>query len=121
MRPPRSSWPRASPSRRPIPDSCPPSSIRSRTTPVARRGVSSDTGYCSDDHPTALEERGIDAYIAELDYVKFLPAHPQATKIFSSAAPSPILTFAQDMVLNNKPDSTIVPKLQDDINAILKK
>ena len=64
---------------------------------------------------------GIDAYIAELDYVKFLPAHPQATKIFSSAAPSPILTFAQDMVLNDKPASTIVPKLQDDINAILKK
>ena len=64
---------------------------------------------------------GIDAYISELDYVKFLPAHPQATKIFSSAAPSPILTFAQDMVLNDKPATTIVPQLQDDINAILKK
>ncbi|MBI4901153.1 MAG: extracellular solute-binding protein [Actinobacteria bacterium] len=64
---------------------------------------------------------GIDAYISELDYVKFLPAHPQATKIFSSAAPSPILTFAQDVVLNDKPAATVVPKLQDDINAVLKK
>ena len=63
--------------------------------------------------------KGIDAFNAELSYVKFLPAHPKAVKIFSSAAPSPILTAAQDTTLNNKNASTIVKQLETDINNVL--
>lgn len=62
---------------------------------------------------------GISAYEAELDYVKFLPAHPKATKLFSSTAPSPILTFAQDTVLNDKPAADIVKTFQDNLNSVL--
>lgn len=63
--------------------------------------------------------KGIDAYEAELDYVKFLPAHPKAVKIFSSVAPSPILTAAQSAVLNDKNPDEIVKQLEKDINNIL--
>lgn len=64
--------------------------------------------------------KGIDAYIKELDYVKFLPAHPKATNIFSSTAPSPILTFAQDIVLNDKPYADVTARFEADINAAIK-
>lgn len=63
--------------------------------------------------------KGINAYNAELDYVKFLPAHPKAVKIFSSSAPSPILTAAQNAMLNNKNADEITMQLQDDINKVL--
>jgi multiple sugar transport system substrate-binding protein len=69
---------------------------------------------------SATKIPGIDAYIKELDYVKFLPASPKATKIFSSSAPSPILTFAQDAVLNDKPSAEITKRFESDINAALK-
>jgi multiple sugar transport system substrate-binding protein len=63
--------------------------------------------------------KGIDAYNAELDYVKFLPAHPKAVKIFSSSAPSPILTAAQNALLNNKNADEITKQLETDINKVL--
>lgn len=63
--------------------------------------------------------KGIDAFNAELDYVKFLPANPNAVKIFSSAAPSPILTAAQSALLNNKNPDEITKQLESDINKIL--
>lgn len=69
---------------------------------------------------SATKIPGIDAYIKELDYVKFLPAHPKATKIFSSSAPSPILTFAQDVVLNDKPYTDVTKQFESDINAAIK-
>lgn len=67
----------------------------------------------------ATKLKGIDAYNAELDYVKFLPAHPKAVKIFSSAAPSPILTAAQSATLNNKNADEITKQLETDINKVL--
>ncbi|MCL2463767.1 MAG: extracellular solute-binding protein [Micrococcales bacterium] len=63
---------------------------------------------------------GIDAYINELNYVKFLPANPKSTTIFSSAAPSPILTFAQDVVLNDKNYQEVTTQFEQDINNALK-
>jgi multiple sugar transport system substrate-binding protein len=48
-----------------------------------------------------------------------LPANPKATQIFSSVAPSPILTAAQDAVLNNKNATDIAKQLKKDIDAIL--
>ncbi len=65
--------------------------------------------------------KGIDAYYAELDYVKFLPAHPKAVELFSSKAPSPILTMAQDACLNNKAPEEIVTQFEKDLNAVLSK
>lgn len=67
----------------------------------------------------ATKLKGIDAFTAELSYVKFLPAHPKAVKIFSSAAPSPILTAAQNMTLNNKAPNDIITQFETDINAVL--
>jgi len=67
----------------------------------------------------ATNLKGINAYKAELDYVTFLPAHPKATKIFSSAAPSPILTAAQSALLNNRDAGGIVTQLETDINKVL--
>lgn len=67
----------------------------------------------------ATKLKGIDAYTAELNYVKFLPANPKSVKIFSSAAPSPILTAAQDTTLNNKNADDIVKQFQTDINTVL--
>lgn len=67
----------------------------------------------------ATKLKGIDAYTAELDYVKFLPANPKAVKIFSSAAPSPILTAAQSATLNNKNADEITKQLETDINKVL--
>ncbi len=67
----------------------------------------------------ATKLKGIDAYNAELSYVKFLPANPKAVKLFSSAAPSPILTAAQGTTLNNKNADEIVKQLESDMNKIL--
>jgi multiple sugar transport system substrate-binding protein len=67
----------------------------------------------------ATKLKGIDAYNAELDYVKFLPANPKAVKLFSSAAPSPILTAAQNATLNNKNPDEIVKQLESDMNTVL--
>lgn len=67
----------------------------------------------------ATKLKGIDAYNAELSYVKFLPAHPKAVKIFSSAAPSPILTAAQSAMLNNKNPNDITKQFETDINKVL--
>ncbi len=68
---------------------------------------------------TVKSLKGRAAYIEELNTVSFLPAHPMATQIFSSAAPSPILTAAQDTVLNNKDTKEIAKKLVQEINALL--
>lgn len=64
--------------------------------------------------------KGRTAFINELGYTYFLPAHPKSTQVFSSAAPSPILTAAQDAVLNNKDAKQITKTLEKDINAVLK-
>lgn len=68
---------------------------------------------------TVKNLKGRAAYIKELDNVTFLPAHPLATQLFSSTAPSPILTAAQDTVLNNKDTKQVAKKLAEDLNAIL--
>jgi multiple sugar transport system substrate-binding protein len=62
---------------------------------------------------------GRQAFIDELTTTMFLPAHPKATQIFSSAAPSPILTAAQDALLNNKNPLDIVKKMKTDMEAVL--
>jgi multiple sugar transport system substrate-binding protein len=68
---------------------------------------------------SAAKLKGIDAYTKELDYVKFLPSNPKAVKIFSSSAPSPILTAAQNAMLNNKSAADITKQLETDINKVL--
>jgi multiple sugar transport system substrate-binding protein len=67
----------------------------------------------------ATKLKGIDAYNAELTYVKFPPANPKSVKLFSSAAPSPILTAAQNATLNNKNADEIVKTLETDLNKVL--
>lgn len=62
---------------------------------------------------------GREAFVQSLDHSVLLPSHPKATQLFSSTAPSPILTAAQDAVLNNKDPLEIARKLQADMNAIL--
>ncbi len=64
--------------------------------------------------------KGIDAFYKEMDYVKFIPAHKKAVSIFSSSAPSPILTLAQDATLNNKNAADIVKQFENDVNTVLK-
>lgn len=68
---------------------------------------------------TVKSLKGRDAYIKELENVTFIPAHPMATQLFSSAAPSPILTAAQDTVLNNKDTKEVAKQLVKEINALL--
>ncbi len=68
---------------------------------------------------TIKDLKGRQALINDLDDVTFIPAHPLATQIFSSTAPSPILTAAQDTVLNKKETKDVVKKLIQDMNAIL--
>lgn len=63
---------------------------------------------------------GIDAYYAEKDYVKFLPAHPKAVTLFSSKAPSSILTMAQDATLNDKDPADITESFVKEFNTALK-
>lgn len=65
----------------------------------------------------ALPQR--EAFISALDRAILLPANPKATRIFSSTAPSPILTAAQDAVLNNKNPKDIADQLKKDLDAIL--
>lgn len=67
----------------------------------------------------ATKIKGIEAYNSELDYVKFLPAHKKSVKVFSSAAPSPILTAAQNAMLNDKDPAEITKQLESDINKVL--
>ncbi|MEV5029361.1 ABC transporter substrate-binding protein [Paenibacillus sp. LPE1-1-1.1] len=62
---------------------------------------------------------GREAFIASLDNAVLLPAHPQSAQLFSSTAPSPILTAAQDAILNNKDPHEISKQLMKDMNAIL--
>lgn len=68
---------------------------------------------------TVKELKGRQALINDLDNVVFIPAHPLATQIFSSTAPSPILTAAQDTVLNKKDTGEVVKKLIQDMNSLL--
>lgn len=63
--------------------------------------------------------KGREAFIESLDFPVMLPAHPKSTQLFSSAAPSPILTAAQDAVLNNKDAASIAKQLKQDMEAIL--
>lgn len=64
--------------------------------------------------------KGIDAYYAEMDYVKFLPANPLSVSLFSSKAPSPILTMAQDATLNAKDPAEIIEQFEKDLNDVMK-
>lgn len=64
--------------------------------------------------------KGIDAYYAEMDYVKFLPANPLSVSLFSSKAPSPILTMAQDATLNAKDPAEIIKQFEKDLNDVMK-
>jgi multiple sugar transport system substrate-binding protein len=63
---------------------------------------------------------GRQAFANELSYTFFLPANPKSTQLFSSAAPSPILTAAQNAVLNNKDATEIAKQLKLDMDAVLK-
>ncbi|GFZ96661.1 sugar ABC transporter substrate-binding protein [Paenibacillus marchantiophytorum] len=62
---------------------------------------------------------GREAFVSSLGNAVLLPAHPKSAQLFSSTAPSPILTAAQDAVLNNKNPLEIAKQLKKDINAIL--
>lgn len=67
----------------------------------------------------AKKMTGRDAFVGSLDNAVLLPPHPKAAQIFSSTAPSPILTAAQDAVLNNKDPLEIAKQLKKDMDAIL--
>jgi multiple sugar transport system substrate-binding protein len=62
---------------------------------------------------------GRTAFVASLNNAVLLPANPKAAQLFASTAPSPILTAAQDAVLNNKDPLEIAKKLKKEIDAIL--
>jgi multiple sugar transport system substrate-binding protein len=62
---------------------------------------------------------GREAFIASLEAERLLPPHPLAISLFSSVAPSPIMTMAQDTVLNNKAPIDIVHQLKKDFDTIL--
>lgn len=62
---------------------------------------------------------GRDAFFSTLGNAVLLPSNPKATQLFSSTAPSPILTAAQDAVLNNKNPKDIATQLKKDLDAIL--
>lgn len=68
---------------------------------------------------TAEGMEGREAFIHSLDNAVLLPAHPKAAQIFSSTAPSPILTAAQDAVLNNKDPHEIAKQLKKDMDSLL--
>jgi len=58
------------------------------------------------------------AFIDSIPTTAFLPAHPLATKLFSSIAPSPILTASQDALLNDKDPSQVTQQLEKDLNEV---
>ncbi len=62
---------------------------------------------------------GREAFLLMSNSFVMLPPLPKATQVFSSVAPSPILTAAQDIMLNNKPPTQVVPPLKKDMDAIL--
>jgi multiple sugar transport system substrate-binding protein len=62
---------------------------------------------------------GREAFVSSLNNAVLLPAHPKAAQLFSSTAPSPILTAAQDAVLNNKDPLEIAKQLKKDFDALL--
>jgi multiple sugar transport system substrate-binding protein len=62
---------------------------------------------------------GRQAFISELSYAHFLPAYTKSTQLFSSVAPSPILTASQEAVLNDQDPKTIVSELQSSMNSIM--
>lgn len=62
---------------------------------------------------------GREAFIDSLDHSYLLPSHPKAAQIFSSTAPSPILTAAQDAILNNKDPLQIAKQLKKEMDSLL--
>lgn len=62
---------------------------------------------------------GRDAFVNSLSSAYLLPSHPKSTQLFSSTAPSPILTAAQDAILNNKNPQEIAKQLKKDLETIL--
>ncbi len=62
---------------------------------------------------------GREAFLTMSSYFVMLPSLPKATQVFSAVAPSPILTAAQDILLNNKPAAQVVPQQKKDMDAIL--
>ncbi|MFD0678869.1 MULTISPECIES: ABC transporter substrate-binding protein [unclassified Paenibacillus] len=62
---------------------------------------------------------GRDAFVGSLNSAFLLPAHPKSAQLFSSTAPSPILTAAQDAILNNKNTLEIAKQLKKDMESIL--
>jgi len=65
------------------------------------------------------KEPGRAAFLESLDSEYLLPPHPLAIRLFSSVAPSPIMTMAQETVLNGKAPAEIVKQLKKDLDAIL--
>jgi multiple sugar transport system substrate-binding protein len=68
---------------------------------------------------TALSLEGREAFINSLNNSVLLPSHPKAAQIFSSTAPSPILTAAQDAILNNKDPHDIAKQLKKEMDSLL--
>jgi len=67
----------------------------------------------------ASKMTGRQAFVDSLPNAVLLPAHPKAAQLFSSTAPSPILTAAQDAILNNKDPREIAKQLKKDLEAVL--
>ncbi|MEI7024869.1 extracellular solute-binding protein [Paenibacillus sp. y28] len=67
----------------------------------------------------AMTLPGREAFIGGLGNAVLLPAHPKAAQLFSSTAPSPILTAAQDAILNNKNPLEIAKQLKKELDSIL--
>ncbi|TCL64253.1 carbohydrate ABC transporter substrate-binding protein (CUT1 family) [Hydrogenispora ethanolica] len=62
---------------------------------------------------------GREAFINMMSYAHFLPPLPKAAQVFSSVAPSPILTAAQDTLFNNKKPLDIVAQMKKEMDSIL--
>lgn len=69
--------------------------------------------------PAFTSLKGRDGFIKSLPYEVMLPALPAEAQVFSSAASSPIVVAAQQIVVENKPIEPAMQQMNQAINAIL--
>lgn len=68
----------------------------------------------------ALETRPLlEAFLSEIPYMQACQTVVYATQIFTSVAPSPILSAAQNAILNQMPPEEVTRQLIEDINLVL--
>lgn len=60
------------------------------------------------------------AFLDSVAYMKILPNIPQSMVVYSAAAPSPILTMAQDVMINQKSPDSAFETFKQDVDNTLK-